>query len=467
MILCNLLYYQDGKINGIIFKILIKKSDIVQLISQNTISSLKTLNIRKMEEKFTIDQIRDEIIKFKNDPDFQKLENFYYSKSFSEILGVSRREISHSGFLAWLLSNIESHNLGEFPIKKFLDIILKFSTNKLKDQNSELYNSFVTEDYEIERLFIKPEFVIKNVGRLDIYIDLTLLMDNKKQNVKLIIENKVESKENNDQTNNYFNHFNTLKKNEEIIIYIYLTPISTLELIELTEAECICKEFIQINYQSIVDYLIEPALNQNISDRTKNILTEYLKSLSQPSIDDEIDGHKQELIMALGNEERKLLSSFWNKNQKLILASLYAISSDPEQEKDTRDRIREALDSLSSDKDRSTYNIKYKGEIFTRNFKKSDIGLQTINLLNSKGLIDDHIIEYLKEDRSCSFYLIKKKEDFTETEIKYRKYKTNDSPELIYKGEEFYVARNWGIGNVDKLINKFTDKFPGLEYETN
>ena len=121
--------------------------------------------------------------------------------------------------------------------------------------------------------------------------------------------------------------------------------------------------------------------------------------------------HKQELIMALGNEERKLLSSFWEKNQKLILASLYAISSDPEQEKDTRDSIREALDSLSSDRDRSTYNIKYNSVVFKRNFKKSDIGLQTINLLNAKGLIDQNIINYLKEDKSCSFLLIKKKED--------------------------------------------------------
>lgn len=420
-----------------------------------------------MDDNFTLDQIRDEIIKFKNDADFQKLENFYYSKSFSEILGVSRREISHSGFLAWLLNNLESHNLGEFPIKKFLDIVLKFSTNKLKDKHSDLYNSFVTEDYEIERVFVKPEFAIKNIGRLDVYIELTLLIADRQQNVKLIIENKVESRENNDQTNNYFNYFNPLKKDGEIIIYIYLTPISTLELIELTEAECNCKEFIQINYQSIVDYLIEPALNQNISDRTKNILTEYLKSLSQPSIDDEIDGHKQELIMALGNEERKLLSSFWSKNQKLILASLYAISSDPEQEKDTRDSIREALDNLSSDKDRSTFNIKYNGEVFKRNFKKSDIGLQTVNLLGAKGLIDDNIIQYLKEDKSCSFFLLKKKEEFTETEIKYRKYKTNDAPELIYKGEEFYIARNWGIGNIHKLINKFTDKFPGIEYETN
>lgn len=286
-----------------------------------------------MTDNFTIDQIRDEIIKFKNDPDFQKLENFYYSKSFSEILGVSRREISHSGFLAWLLGNLESHNLGEFPIKKFLDIILKFSNDKLKTKHSDLFNSFVTEDYLIERLFIKSEYAIKNVGRLDIYIELTLLIAGKIKNIKLVIENKVESKENNDQTNSYFNFFDSAENDDKIVIYVYLTPISTLELIELTEPECNCKSFIQINYQSIVDYLIEPALNQNISTRTRNILTEYLKSLSQPSIDEEADGHKKELIMALGNEERKLLSSFWEKNQKLILASLYAISSDPEQEK--------------------------------------------------------------------------------------------------------------------------------------
>ncbi len=296
---------------------------------------------------------------------------------------------------------------------------------------------------------------------------MTLLISGKTKNIKLVIENKVESKENNDQTNSYYKYFNPSENSENIIIYVYLTPISTLELIELSEPECNCKEFIQINYQSIVDYLIEPALNQNISLRTQNILTEYLKSLSQPSIDDEADGHKKELIMALGNEERKLLSSFWEKNQKLILASLYAISSDPEQEKDTRDSIREALDSLSSDKDRSTYNIKYNGQLFLRNFKKSDIGLQTVKLLEAKGLINNETIEFLKQDKSCSFLLLKKSEDFTETEIKYRKYKTNSEPELIFNEEQFYVVRNWGIGNINKFINKFTSKFPGLEYETN
>lgn len=417
----------------------------------------------------TIDEIRDDIIKFKNDPDFQKLESFYYSKSFSEILGVSRREISHSGFIAWLLGNLESHNLGEFTIKKFLDIILKFSNDKLKSKHSDLFNSFVTEDYSIERLLVKPEYSIINVGRIDIYIELTVLISErnknvKNKNIKLIIENKVESKENNDQTNNYYNHFNFSESDDNVVIYIYLTPISTLELEELTEPQCNCKEFIQINYQSIVDYLIEPALNQNISSRTQNILTEYLKSLSQPSIDEEANGHRQELIMALGNEEKKLLKSFWEKNQKLILASLYAISSDEKQEKDTRDSIKVALESISSDKDRSTYNIKYNGQVFTRNIKKSDIGLQTVKLLEAKDLIDNQVIEYLKQDRSCNYNLLKTS-DFSKSEIMYKRYKMNGLPELVFNGENFYVARNWGIDTTTTFINKFTDKFAGLEYE--
>ena len=419
-----------------------------------------------MTDILTIDQIRDEIIKFKNDPDFQKLENFYYSKSFSEILGVSRREISHSGFLAWLLGNLESHNLGEFPVKKFLDIILKFSNDKLKSKHSDLFNSFVTEDYLIERLFIKSEYAIKNVGRLDIYIELTLLIAGKTKNIKLIIENKVESKENNDQTNSYFNFFNPTENDDNVVIYVYLTPISTLELIELTEPECNCKSFIQINYQSIVDYLIEPALNQNISTRTQNILTEYLKSLSQPSIDEEADGHKQKLIMALGNEERKLLSSFWDKNQKLILSALYAISNDPNQDIDTRDSITDALDKISEGRDKSTYQLNYNGVTFISNVKKSDIGLQTVKLLYENNLITPEIIEFLKSDRSCSFPLIKKTDESLNNSSEAKKYRIGGIAELNYNNVEYYVARNWGKENTEKFITRFTEKFTGLTYET-
>lgn len=397
-----------------------------------------------MEDTFTIDEIRDEIIKFKNDPDFQKLENFYYSKSFSEILGVSRREISHSAFIGWLLNNTESHNLGDFSIRKFLDIVLKFSNNKLKN-NIEIYNSFVTEDYEIERLYVEREKAINKVGRLDIYVELTVLISGKHRNIKLIIENKVESKENNDQTNNYYNHFNSLLKGNEIVLYIYLTPISTLELIELVEPECNCKEFIQINYQSIVDYLIEPALSQNISNRTKSILTEYLKSLSQPSIDDETDGHKQELIMALGNEERKLLSSFWNKNQKLILASLYAISSDPDQEEDTRKNVQEALTSLSSGKDYTKYI-----------FKGNKYGKNRLVLAVIKDYVENNPTTTYDKLQAIFPNNLQGTETFTtENEAKQKRDRRNFiAPNELITLSDFTIAvsTQWGKGNINRFI---------------
>ncbi len=123
-----------------------------------------------IEDDLTIDKIRDNIIKFKNDTDFQKLESYYYSKSYSEILGVSRREISHSGFITWLLDNSESHNLGTYSIKRFLDILLIASNQLQKEEYKILFNSFVTDDYTIENLLIKKEHVIKYVGRVDIYI---------------------------------------------------------------------------------------------------------------------------------------------------------------------------------------------------------------------------------------------------------------------------------------------------------
>ena len=63
-----------------------------------------------------------------------------------------------------------------------------------------------------EYVYIEKEKGLGKFGRLDIYAEISLLIEDKEQKVKLIIENKVESKENNDQTqeflekNNYFGY---------------------------------------------------------------------------------------------------------------------------------------------------------------------------------------------------------------------------------------------------------------------
>jgi hypothetical protein len=416
--------------------------------------------------ELSIEDIRQEILRFKNDPDVQKLQSLYYSKSFSEILGVSRREVSHSRFLAWLLNNEESHMLGFFCISKFLEILVRSNFATPERIPTDFSHAVITDDVSFTSLSIETEKVAKGFGRVDIFIEGTANIQGKDRNIRIIIENKVESKEVNDQTTSYFNCFESGRKGNDICLYVFLTAIPTLELIELEEPECNCKKYIQINYQSIVDYLIEPTLDQGLPGKATFIINEYLQSLSQPSLDNDDTDHEPQLIMALRKEEKLLLSNFWKKNQKLILSALYAISSDPEQDKDTRESINNALENLSTgSKDRSSYRISYKDEVFVEDIKKADIGYLMVKLLEDKKLLSDDVIDFLKEDKSCSFPLIKAKVEVTDTEMKYRKYRVNDKPELIFKGAEYFVARNWGKGNTQRFIAKFALKFPGLKFE--
>jgi len=414
----------------------------------------------------SIEELRNEIIQFNNDINVQKLENLYHSKSFSEILGVSRKELVHSNFIAWVLNENESHSLGKFPIQKFLELLVIYSQKKQLKQHKELFDTIIVSDYKLSDIEIKTEKSIKNVGRIDIFIESNISYLGKEKKLKIVIENKVGTKEHSDQTAKYFKHFDSTKQQNDIILYVFLTPISGLALVELSEPECSSKEFIQINYQSMVDFLFEPIIKKNIPDRTKTIINEYLQSLSQPTMDKDEEEYKQGLIMALGTEERNLLTKFWDKNQKLILAALYAISSDPEQEKDVQDNATSALANLSnSNKDRSLYSISYNENIESERIRKSNIGLSTVSILDKYNLIDEEIFEFLRKDKTCNFPLLKKTEEVSETEKKYGKYRVNSEPELIFRNNEYFVARNWGKESTDKFIKKMSKKFSGLKYE--
>ena len=319
----------------------------------------------KMEnEKLILDktEIVNNIINFKNDTEIQRLQSLYFSKSFSEILAVSRREISHSSFIAWFLDNKENHLLSFFSIQKFIEIVILRSSEEIEMKYSSIFNSILTDNYSIKGLNIEKEKSLAKFGRLDIYAEISITINEKDYRIKLIIENKVESKENNDQTINYYKYFESIKKENDINLYVYLTATPTLNLLNISEPECSCKHFTQINYQFLVDYLFEPALNQNISERTKFIILEYLQSLSQPSLDENIK-QKQGIIMALGKEEKELLSNFWKKNEKLILSAMYAISIDESQDEEVRETTNKALNALSSsNRDYSTISIFYNDE---------------------------------------------------------------------------------------------------------
>jgi hypothetical protein len=65
------------------------------------------------------------------DSDFDKLELGLKNPNIFQILNISKNEIRHSNFLAWLLNPQESHKLNDIFLKRFLREV--FSSEKFSD----------------------------------------------------------------------------------------------------------------------------------------------------------------------------------------------------------------------------------------------------------------------------------------------------------------------------------------------
>lgn len=419
--------------------------------------------MNEFESHISLAEIRTEIVKFNNDDTAQRLRTYYNEKTYPEILGVSRRELSHSSFIAWIVDPAASHGLEDFGVRRLIEILMTSKFWKTNAKHSLIFDDLITGNFKIISSSVKREVSIENAGRVDILIKFRFVADSQEKDVQIIIENKVLSSESNDQTIKYFNYYSS--SNDSFInLFVYLTPLSTLALEELVKPECESQHFIQINYQMLVDSLLEPAMEQSVDDEIKLIISQYIQSLSQPSMDEDENDFERGMIMAIGKEERELLQKFWLNNQKVIQAALYAISSDPNQEKDVRDTVSNALASIATTgKDKSAIIIKYDG-VEQLKIQKSDLGYETVRLLKSKDHIDDEVLIWLSEDTSCSYKLIKTKEDVTENEAKYSRYRIKNDFEFVYKNIGYYIARNWGISNIGNLIGKIETKFPKIKY---
>lgn len=260
-------------------------------------------------------KIREMLKNFHNDPNVQKLLSRYRRKSVSEIYGVARRELSHSSFLAWLFDSQADHGLGALACNKLM-IMLASHENR----NYPILNPFLVGQ-QMLRNEVTKEIVIDEKNRLDIVIT------NKEHNIRLIIECKVVAKETNDQTARYYKDYGK-EKDGLTNIYVYLTPNGA--------DSPKCKEFIHINYQEIIDDILNPILkDENLSPRTKFIIDDYILALEKPAEEFEENNNnknKKNIIMGEGKEYRELLEKFWNNNNKLIIECLQSLSESDDSE---------------------------------------------------------------------------------------------------------------------------------------
>ena len=230
-----------------------------------------------MNEK---DKIYELIKNFNSDKSVIELKNYYKSLSFMEILGVDRSEIHHSSFLKWLFDAKHNFDLDTKPLLLFLNLLLKESKDKKIIDDIDRINlknsNLVFEEIENEYPLGKKQ----KYGRCDIYISFSI--DNSQY--AIVLENKIYSHEIEDkekgehQTTRYYNYFSGLDYDIKYI-YVFLAPI-----FDNKKSEAYDKHFINISYDDIVNYVINPLLNDNLEKTTRFFLLDYLKVLSKPNV---------------------------------------------------------------------------------------------------------------------------------------------------------------------------------------
>ena len=393
------------------------------------------------QKEYSKKDIIDDIIAFNNDVDVQRLKEIYYSQTLPEIFAVSRRELTHSSFLAWLFATSSNHGLGTAPLVQLLELyVLKSREQKKKWITDKVSNAIITRDFHISECISVTEEAVVTAnarGRADIVLTCEITLPNLSLNkLKIVIENKVYSDEHGNQTQTYFDYYESIKEKQEKVLYIYLTPPTSI-------ADADCPEFIHITYQDLLEHVFEPIRRRiDISKRTQFILNEYISSLSIPAdvIEDKNVTHIQTSILAIGMEEKELLQAFWDKNNRLIIAALTAISSDDDNE--AIDDAKKLLQNLSQ-RDFSKYMVNGNGPYCKNRTVEAAVKLYleknndtTIDEL--KNIFPDHLRRTFGVIRSCHDE-IKDKTRYFEAE----------HPETK---EKFFICNQWG-----RYTNDFVD----------
>jgi len=191
------------------------------------------------------------------DTQFEKIELLLKEPNIFRALSITRNELRHSNFIAYILNPNENHGLGDIVLKKVLRDI--FSDDKSEER------SLVDVDYlNLTTVEIRREW--KN-------IDILIILEND----VFIIENKVDTIDHSNQLKRYKeiaeNMFKERKKH-----FVYLTPFGT------DPADVDSREvYINYSYAQIAEILnsILELYKNNISEKVFFYLSDYLITIKR------------------------------------------------------------------------------------------------------------------------------------------------------------------------------------------
>lgn len=197
------------------------------------------------------------LTKLESDDRYKKLVRQYESPNLFTVMGNTRREEWHSNFICWLLDPDENHQLGTFPLEKFIELVNQRVSNP--DERLE------TASLKLDKIQMKAEYVTER-GRIDIFGENDAFV--------IVIENKVTAKEHNSQTNRYYEDFKDADKKK---CFVYLTA-------QTYKYEQINEHFTRITYQQFYDAVLSACLRrEDITDETRVVLQQYIHAISNPN----------------------------------------------------------------------------------------------------------------------------------------------------------------------------------------
>ena len=388
----------------------------------------------------TREKVEEWLIQFHSNQATRAIIRKINQNSILDIYGIARSETHHSKFLAWLFNPNESHNTGELALRKLLNIAVRRGleqNNQSKDflwvkkrvlTSASLSSTSTSNVQVLTESYVEAQGKKGAKGRIDILIQNVELGT---ESINIVIENKIYSNEHDEQTTTYFEGINK-KFPDQKNIFLYLTPKSNWELPIKNGPSCTCKDFIEINYQDILTEVLTSILEEPISSATRIAIEDYIHCITSPSIHS-----KNYNSMATDKETNEMLKKFWDANEDLIRAAIYAFaSSEDEDSKDEINNLKEALDSYTISRDYTQYRINGQGT-----YSKNALVKETVTRIIEKG---GDVMGTLKNlDAKCTIRLL-------QTEDHYKK---KQAFKLDYNGGSIYITNQWRIGNISSFIN--------------
>lgn len=198
------------------------------------------------------------LIELKNSKEWISFEKYYMNYNVFNQFDFFRLEDIHTNVLKSLLIQDNVYGLYTYPLEKLIELLIIKNNSKAQIKIEDLYK------YKIENINIKTQVAIDRKNRLDLLIEFKI--NNKKYNI--ILENKMLSEEHDEQCKRYIEYFSNLEDDDTNYIFVYLS-------LEKEPKFNFVDKYICINYQELIDYVIEPCSYKCNDNNNNNVISLY------------------------------------------------------------------------------------------------------------------------------------------------------------------------------------------------